>query len=454
MRKILVTGLIFVMGILFVGNGIGLADEKIDEKKAVSTKNYLKASLELFGVNAVAWIYDWYIQKFGWANVSLDSIRKNVKNGYIWGNNSFSCDQLEHPYHGSMYFASGRVNGFNFWESTVFPFLGSFMWEVLLENNRPSTADGIMTSGGGILLGEPLFRIANDLVIDEGSSGLERIFREISAFIVNPVLGFDRLITGKSFKKEGETVNHLYDLSIPIGISGRNFMAEIQLEYKDALEKDVIKPYDYFTFDLKTKWNKRGLSDREVVTSGILAGKKIKKDLLMGIFGAFDYIDYFDAKGKMSAMGIGPGLIGNFNFGSGLFLNNLVATYGIWGGTTSSFALKYGGDFFDQRGEKYEYGRNGNSWHLGPGILIKTGIEFGKTRFGSIKTTFSHYWLHSIFVDTSESLSILSFDVKYDLMSKIQANAGYDLFLRNARYKDLTLGTNSSVFRTSLIFKF
>lgn len=439
------------MVMLLFANGISFAKGK-PEKKKEEKKNYFKATIGMLGTNLTIWTYDWYIRKWNWANISLDSISRNFKKGFIWDNNSFKCNQFEHPVHGAYNFTAGRISNLSFWESAPLSPVGSFVWEFMLENNRPSTNDQMFSGFGGPLLGEPLFRIAKDLVIDESSSGIQRIFRETLAFVVNPVVGVDRLITGKSFKVKCDSEKHYYDLELPIGFYGRNFMVKVDLEYKDALEKNTneMNPYDYFTFNFKAG---RGLKDKEVITIGILFGKRTRKGLF-GVFGHFDYIDYDDnIIARMSIIGLGPGLVANFKLSSDSYFNLFGIISGGFAGSSSLFPSVYGKDFFTEQGETYEFGRGGSSYHLGPGIKANLGLEIEKENLGRVIFGFAQYWLSSIFLDTDEFFSILSLDLRYNLAKGIQLNTGVDYYLRNALYKDLHLTRTKAVLRNSIVFK-
>ncbi len=192
--------LIFLITIMLFEPRVSLAAEKDNNRQK---KNYLKAGLETLGLDLTFWTYDWHIRKFGWANISTYSIINNIKQGFEWDSNSFRANICDHSSHGALSFSAARANGLTFWESTPFPFLGSLIWEVALEANRPSINDQIMNTFGGITLGEVSFRIA-ELIIDESSRGFERAGREIFAFLINPVLGFNRLIEGKSFRISGK----------------------------------------------------------------------------------------------------------------------------------------------------------------------------------------------------------------------------------------------------------
>ncbi len=427
---------------------------------ATKKKDWLKPTIETFGINALVWIYDWHIQKRAWANISIDSIIKNINKGYAWDNNGFQCNQIEHPFHGSMYFAAARTNGLNFWESIIFPFLGSFTWEVALENERPSTNDQIMSSFGGIALGEALFRLS-DLIANEESGGIERGARETLTFIVNPVVGSNRLITGKTFRMGSNSEKHYYDLRFSIGASDvHNFLTGIDLEYKDAIEdeKPKINPYDYFRFEFKIKLNNNGLKNEKILTSGLLFGKKIKilssEDNLVGLFSVFDYISI--PTNRVSTIGLGPGIVGNFNFGSDLFLNTFGVLSGIFGGSTSSFALKYGKNIFVENGESHHFGPENNPYYLGPGIAGKLNLELGKKGLGSIQVNLSQYWIHSMFVvNANEYITRLCPRINLNITKWLQIRFENEFYFKKGTYKNYpSIWNKNCYFRTFCIVRF
>jgi hypothetical protein len=101
----------------------------------------------------------------GFANVTPESIRHNLKFS-SWGWESydrFTCNQLLHPYQGSLSFNAARSLGFGFYSSLAFNMAGSWVWETFYENASPSTNDFITTSVGGSILGEMLHRVFLDL---------------------------------------------------------------------------------------------------------------------------------------------------------------------------------------------------------------------------------------------------------------------------------------------------
>jgi len=410
-------------------------------------KDYLKAAQEVVGINAVVWAYDKFILNVGWADISLRSIHKNFKDGFDWDANSFLCNQFEHPYHGAMYYSAARINRLNFFESTIYTFLGSLTWELFWEVNRPSTNDVIMTTLGGIILGETLFRIA-DLVFDESSSGFERAFRKSLAFLINPAFGF-KIFTGKAFQIGNLPQEHYYNLEFPFGVyylfmSKPYYVIATHLEYKEAFKNEIseLNPYDWFLFDFRLGINDEGFLNKEIYSTGLLFGKKVRNGLA-GLFGVFDYVDSRIAE-KVSAVGVGPGFVTNLMSDSNLFLKSSGVLSVIFGGSSSSLDLKY-----------YHFG-NGtdNPYYLGPGMLGRIELELGKKGLGSFHTGFSQYWVHSIFTRANEFLSVLSLNLKYDLSNISQISVGYEHYLRHATQHEQRLTRSKNVIHALYVIKF
>ena len=86
------------------------------------------AAGEVFALNIGVWLLDLYILDQDYARITLKSMRRNLKTGFVWDNDNFSINLLSHPYHGNLYFNSARSNGMNFWESIPFTFGVSLMW--------------------------------------------------------------------------------------------------------------------------------------------------------------------------------------------------------------------------------------------------------------------------------------------------------------------------------------
>lgn len=108
-----------------------------------------RAALECGGLNTAVWAFDSYVMNQNYAKISLNTINRNISNGFVWDNDNFSTNLLSHPYMGSIYFNAARSNGLSFWESVPFPFAGSLMWEFIAESEPPAINDFLSTSFGG-----------------------------------------------------------------------------------------------------------------------------------------------------------------------------------------------------------------------------------------------------------------------------------------------------------------
>jgi hypothetical protein len=120
----------------------------------------------------------------------------------------FVVNQLGHPYQGSMYFASARVNGFNFYESTLFNLMGGLMWEAICEPNSTFN-DVISSTTGGIALGEMLHR----LFLEADSS--PSTGAKAGGFLISPMSSFNKVYNRPARESGG---GNIYAVSIKSGV--------------------------------------------------------------------------------------------------------------------------------------------------------------------------------------------------------------------------------------------
>lgn len=152
---------------------------------------------EVFLSNFVAWAFNEFPRNAAFSQVNPASWWHNIETGFGWDDNHFSTNHFAHPYQGATYFNAFRSNGFNFWESVPAPFVGSFLWECCGETHLMSVNDFVNTGMGGIALGEMLYRTSS-MVLDNTATGGSRVGKEIAGFLINPVRGATRLITGRA----------------------------------------------------------------------------------------------------------------------------------------------------------------------------------------------------------------------------------------------------------------
>ena len=143
-------------------------------------------------VNRVdAWVFNQ-----DWAHVQPDDWARNLRLGWEWDEDAFGTNMFAHPYHGALYFNAGRANGLDYFRSIPLVFFGSWTWENFGETYRPSLNDWVMTSFGGIALGEMFHRVAAT-IRDNQARGGGRTFREIASLPIDPMGGFNRLVRGQ-----------------------------------------------------------------------------------------------------------------------------------------------------------------------------------------------------------------------------------------------------------------
>jgi len=144
--------------ILIILGGFAGAEELPPPKDEGSPRIGL-ALAEAQALNLSLYAVDRYLIGYEWAQVSPDTIWRNLRSDWVWDQDSFAVNQLGHPYHGSLYFNAARANGLGFYGSTLAALSGSSVWELFLETELPSKNDLVATTIGGAALGEMLHRL-------------------------------------------------------------------------------------------------------------------------------------------------------------------------------------------------------------------------------------------------------------------------------------------------------
>ena len=259
----------------------------------------------------------------------------NMQHGWVWDLDDFVVNQFGHPYQGSNYFTAGRGNGLSFWESAAVTAFGSGTWEYFGETNKASLNDFINTTLGGIALGEVFHRTAW-LARGSGAGGRGR---EIAAFVIDPVTGINRLLSGDAFHGTGtpaemvpSSLNGLVSTGAlwqgsntrAIDSAGKPFL-EMDLLYGDPRTGGSRTPYDAFSVRLRLGGG-AGISEAQV--RGRLLGQSSRSGRLhFAISQSYDFR-------KNSAFEFGAqSLEVNLGVTQSLFSGASVQLTG-WGGVT------------------------------------------------------------------------------------------------------------------------
>ena len=273
-------------------------------------KSFWRASAETVGFNIGLWAFDRYVQKGHYAYINFGTIKENFKHGFEWDDDHLSTNMFAHPYNGSLFYNAGRSNGYNFWQSELFALGGSAMWEMFMECEYPSTNDIIATPVGGAAIGEVLYR-ASDLVLDDRMTGGKRFGRELAAFLISPMRGFTRIVTGRAWEKRATTGRRfgVPPISVSMSLGSRMLVfqddgklskvgaaARIDVEYGDRFAMTTKAPYDYFSLllELNAMETQPLLSRVEII--GRLLSRSLVDTRKCGLsVGMYQHFDYFDS---------------------------------------------------------------------------------------------------------------------------------------------------------------
>ena len=283
-------------------------------------KAFWRAGVETAGFNIGLWAFDRYVLKGHYAYISWNTIKENFRHGFEWDDDHLHTNMFDHPYNGSIFFNAGRSNGFNFWQSELFAIGGSAMWEMFMEREYPSTNDIIATPIGGAALGEVLYR-TSDLILDDRSTGGDRFGRELAAFLVDPMKGINRIVTGAAWKKRATSGRRfgIPPISVELSLGGRflsliendegsrgGAVAEINIEYGDRFAETTKAPYDYFSFLMELQ----GIKSQPLLSRVEITGRLLSKEILerknvnlnVGLYQHFDYFDSDTIRPERNAM--------------------------------------------------------------------------------------------------------------------------------------------------------
>ncbi len=367
-------------------------------------RNFWKAAAETAGINVLVHCFDRFVMNEEFAKVTFKTIGDNLRNGFVWDNDQFSTNLFAHPYHGNLYFNAARSNGLSFWQSAPYAFGGSLMWEICGEREPPAINDLMATTMGGICIGEVTHRIS-EIILNDNSRGFRRFLREAAATVINPMGGFNRIITGSAWRVRNDHNRYFdaaktpLDFSVTIGArylsdDGALFRGEwnpyvnLFLEYGNPFHADNSKPYDFFSLEATV-----GMSSNQPLVNrlhivGRIWGKSMDNNSGMEAeVGIFQHFNYYDSKPVKDgtqltpyriseAAALGPGLLLRFpQVGALTRLEQRLYLSGILLGGTKS-------DYYNVIDRDY---------NMGSGFSIKTKTQMDFRNFGRFIVHANYY---------------------------------------------------------------
>jgi hypothetical protein len=329
------------------------------------------ATAEMLAIDFGASMVNEYVRDANFNQISPRSFWENLKEGFTYDDNEFKTNQLIHPYNGSTYFNAARANGIGFWGSSAMSIAGALLWECCGETHPMSFNDMISTGIGGVARGEVLYRISS-LILDNTKRGKGRWGREGAALLVDPIRGFNRLVSGDATEVKGNPADPYEwrpDFQLAVRAGARAIgesesitentktygFLDIVVNYGNPWDSERHKPYDRFDFDSQSNFGDKTRLGRLVIR-GDLFTKPLgdgKKHILT-FQQDFDYID--NEAYEYGGQSLGPALLSRFRPSSTLSLVSRVQAYGILLGAVNA-DYSFLADVADrERFREYDYG--------------------------------------------------------------------------------------------------
>jgi hypothetical protein len=375
----------------------------------------LHAFANVIFVDYVLFQIDWF-RDVEWITVTRRSIGNNLRGDPGFDYDPLYENLLRHPLQGSLTFNAARATGLSFWESSVYPLIGSLAWDYSAERrlvypggwtSKPSVNDIVTTSTAGIILGETFYRLSS-YVLDDSTSGAERAVREVLAGFVSPARGFSRLTTGEMWRSGAPPErSHPLLLALDVGMShlterpgegsGTGLftnhptgLVAVEVEYGDLLpkkRKTTLGPFEFFEGYASQNLFDEGLSGSRVFVQGLLHGwssdisvKPAEEVIDNNVFGFVQTFDYQVTNGqRFGALSLGPADYVKWRFGGRRSLRlGMDVDWTYLAGISSPFADS-------QRGYKYA---------MGAGVGCSARLELA--RHGRLALRSRQYLTHAV----------------------------------------------------------
>ncbi len=400
-------------------------------------KRFWAGAGELMAVQFVPWFFTKTVLEGEWADISPRTWVDNLKYPWQWDNNKFNNNQFAHPYHGSLYFNTGRANGYNFWESTPWAFGGSLMWELFGEVWAPSPNDLANTTLGGITLGEMLWRFSS-LVLDNQATGSNRMWREIGATAINPVRGFNRLVRGEMNRiSENPPDWRPTRIQAAMDVGYRHFSSDLRQRsdastdqafirftgtYGDQFEDLGKAPFSHFQFTgtvATRSGNLKALQDLRV--RGSLAARSLNsgsESTKLALFMTYEYIS--NPVMDFGAQGFLGGLTTRGRKGKMAFSGEALVRFNPIAAIRSDY-------FVTAEGRDYDYGIGLGGRLAGSAVWQGKGLVQVNGGYAFLPVVSGFPGQHHLFVFNSEARGYLR-------NGKFGFGAGFTRVWRHSRY--------------------
>jgi Domain of unknown function (DUF3943) len=382
--------------------------------------SFWQAAAGVVVVNWVTWGYNWYIQRWPWARVDLQSWGLNLRQGVAWDDDSYRDNQFLHPYHGSLYHNSARASGFGFWGSMPFVAAGSATWEFFGENIIASANDLINTTLGGMALGEVTFRLSR-MIGRGGRGGNSSLGRQVGAFALSPMAVAQGLLNPQSGRQSAAGVYAGQPAILALGQRSSHPFLELSLPYGDPFADGALGPYDAFDFQLLVSPGGGELIQRLEI-SGLLTRAVSGSPGSRVAVGVYQHYDYENLSNfKFGGHSLSAALMYQRALGGSSRLNLSTHAEGILlGGISSDQAFYWRRDY-----------------DLGPGVGTRIGAAWVRDGREWLRFDGRLWWLHSVHGSEGNHLaSSLRVAASLPLVSGVGAGGDMTVTTRRSVYPD------------------
>lgn len=430
---------------------VGIQDREQHKPFCCAEHKVGVAVAEMIALQVLPWYVNRHVADDSTAVLSFDSWKRNLELGFEWDPNDFITNVFAHPYHGNTYFNSARTNGYSYWESVAFTWLGSMLWEFFGENNPGAINDWINTSLGGIMLGEVAYR-GSVVVLDNTAVGGNRAWRELVGFLVNPVGALNRLFRGE-MTRVGTNPAHRTEFRSPLSILARagvravtageveegrtGVYVELDAAYGDPL-RDFEDAFDSFRATAQFNMND---GQGRIQIEGSLAGAQIVNqpnvELSFVINQHYDYINT-DAY-ELGGQSVSAGAVVRRPLGRSMAL---VGKAQITASMISAISTDYPGD----NGRGYDFG-------TGAGTRVYATLTHQRREIASAFYIFN--WSHTLNgAAGNHLLHFMGANLEGPSAGRIGIGAQFIYIVRQSNYRDfLNVGQHNTQFRAYTKFR-
>lgn len=379
------------------------------------------------------WVRTWEDPEDNWAKATPETIWRNITYGWEYDGDNFLTNNFSHPYHGNLYYNVGRTNGYDFWESSVWAFAGSALWEFFAETYRPAINDWVNTSVNGINLGEMLYRLSS-VITDNTASGSKRVFQEIGGAVLNPVRGINRLISGETsriFPNKEESYPTSFTVVLDAGArrwikDGSDDLNEAfiaaSLHYGNIFTSNIRQPFSSFNVSAVFATSSPSLTNLQSFGNlygwNLFKGNEARHRLLISL----NY-NYFNNP--------------SFIYGGTSITSHLVSTFKA--GKKTNFFTNAGLDIILMGATPTDYYEDveGRNYDFGPGLGVNLGASVNKGVWSIVRVFYSSKWIwtQSEPSDSKHHLHLAWLDFELPLLESYALSLGFGAYWRNSIYK-------------------